>query len=199
MKHMFNGHMAASIDFETTGTDPDYHEIVQIAVVPLDELFQPLQGVRPFYQNIRPEHPERFDPQAKKTNRLSMEELAMSPPKERVIDQLHAWWDSLDLPLGRGLMPLAHNAYFELRFGAKLLGQSDYDRMFHFHSMCSMQQAIAINQKCFRRGQPRMFEKLSLINVAEKLDVSNPCPHDSLNDALVCAALYPKLLDIDVL
>ena len=35
-----NGNLMAAVDLETTGTQPGYHEIIQIAVVPLDSEFQ---------------------------------------------------------------------------------------------------------------------------------------------------------------
>jgi hypothetical protein len=44
-----NGHLLAAIDLETTGTRPGYHEIIQIACVPLDSDIKPLAGATPFY------------------------------------------------------------------------------------------------------------------------------------------------------
>ena len=54
-----NGCLMAAVDLETTGTRPGYHEIIQIAVVPLDSDFKPLADVRPFYTLVKPNHPER--------------------------------------------------------------------------------------------------------------------------------------------
>ena len=54
-----NGCLMAAVDLETTGTRPGYHEIIQIAVVPLDSDFRPLADVRPFYTLVKPEYPER--------------------------------------------------------------------------------------------------------------------------------------------
>ncbi len=52
-----NGCLMAAVDLETTGTRPGYHEIIQIAVVPLDSDFKPLADVRPFYTLVKPEAP----------------------------------------------------------------------------------------------------------------------------------------------
>ena len=54
-----NGCLMAAVDLETTGTQPGHHEIIQIAVVPLDSDFRPLASVRPFYTRVKPKHPER--------------------------------------------------------------------------------------------------------------------------------------------
>lgn len=198
MPHLLGGVMAA-IDFETTGLNPDWHEVVQIAIVPLDYKFDPLPGIRPFYRKIRPEHPERFEPEAMKTNRLAMDELKTASEKHEIIESLQRWWDALGLPLGRTIVPLAHNASFELMYLRKLLGDSHYHKLFHFHHRCSMQTAIQINDKCFRRGLKKRFDSVGLEYLAAEFKIHNPCAHDALNDALVGAQLYPRLLDVDIL
>ena len=52
-----NGNLLASIDLETTGTQPGYHEIIQIAVVPLNSDIRPNNDLPVFYQNIKPKRP----------------------------------------------------------------------------------------------------------------------------------------------
>jgi DNA polymerase III epsilon subunit-like protein len=54
-----NGNLLASIDLETTGLKAGFHEPIEIAVVPLNSDFRPLEGVRSFYTTTRPEFPER--------------------------------------------------------------------------------------------------------------------------------------------
>ena len=112
-----NGNLMAAVDLETTGTQPGYHEIIQIAILPLDSEFKPLEGVRPFYTNIRPNHPERETPAATQKHKISMSELLLhAPSSERVQDWLVEWWEVLDLPYQKGLVPLAHNWAFESGF-----------------------------------------------------------------------------------
>ena len=37
----------AAIDLETTGLDPHYHDIIEIAIQPLDEAFEPSSDIPP--------------------------------------------------------------------------------------------------------------------------------------------------------
>src|SRR3989304_985946 len=74
-----NGNLLASIDLETTGLRAGYHEPIQIAVVPLNSDIRPLEGVRPFYTTIRPEHPERQDG-AGYVHGLKIEDLIIHAP-----------------------------------------------------------------------------------------------------------------------
>ncbi len=110
MKHLKNNIIAA-IDLETTGVKPGYSEIIQLAIVPLDDNLKP-KGT-PFYTNIRPEFPERIELEALLINGLSVEELESAPSKERVADMMLEWFETLHLPIGGRLIPLAHNLSFE--------------------------------------------------------------------------------------
>ena len=76
-----NGCLMAAVDLETTGTRPGYHEIIQIAVVPLDSDFKPLADVRPFYTLVKPKHPERESEAAKQKHKIPMSELLLHAPR----------------------------------------------------------------------------------------------------------------------
>ena len=111
MVHL-NGNLLAAIDLETTGLQAGYHEPIQIAVVPLNSDIRPLEGVRPFYTTIKPLFPERQE-KAGYVHGLKMEDLILhSPEAGKVQDLLVEWWESLDLPFGKTLIPLAHNWAF---------------------------------------------------------------------------------------
>ena len=59
----WNGHQLCAIDTETTGLDPNYNEIIQICILPLDSNIKPRKDVFPFYIEIVPDHPERASPE----------------------------------------------------------------------------------------------------------------------------------------
>ena len=56
MKH-WNGHQLCAIDTETTGLEAGYHEIVEIAIIPLDSEIKPRTDVLPFNIFIKPDFP----------------------------------------------------------------------------------------------------------------------------------------------
>ena len=53
-----NSNTMAAVDIETTGSVVGYHEIIQIAIVPLTPDLDPWDKA-PFYMDIRPDFPER--------------------------------------------------------------------------------------------------------------------------------------------
>src|SRR3972149_11244301 len=104
-----NGNLLASVGLETTGLQAGYHEPIQIAIVPLNSDIKPLD-VRPFYTTIRPNYPERQQTNAGYVHGLKLEDLVLhAPDAGRVQDLMVEWWEKLDLPVGKTLVPLAHN------------------------------------------------------------------------------------------
>jgi DNA polymerase III epsilon subunit-like protein len=198
MPHL-NGNVLAAIDFETTGTRPGYHEPIQIAVVPLNSDVRPLEGVRPFYMNIRPLYPDRAERAATARHGLDVKELAATAlHPERVADLLIEWWENLELPFLKSLVPLAHNWAFENGFLKAWLGEELTDRLFFSHARDAMTYALSLNDKSFVAGEKAPFNKVSLTSLCNVFGVVNERPHDALSDSLAEAEVYRHLLRMDV-
>lgn len=191
-----DGHLMAAIDLETSGTQPGYHEILQIAILPLDSNLRPLEGVLPFYTHIKPLHPERETPAATQKHKISMTELLLhAPESDRVTDYLVEWFEALKLPFKRCLIPLAHNWAFESSFLKAWLGVSMTDQLFHSHARDGMLYAVALNDRALFSGQKKPFERVSLGSLCKKLGIINTNAHDALSDCLAEAEVYRALLN----
>ena len=185
----------AAVDLETTGTRPGHHEIIQIAVVPLDSDFKPLASVRPFYTHVKPKHPERESVGAKHKHKIPITELLLHAPEaERVADWLHDWCVDLKLPFKKCLVPLAHNWAFESSFLKAWLGVEEMDLIFHSHARDGMLYAISLNDKAAFAGEPVPFPRVGLGAMCKKLGIVNTNPHDALADCLAEAEVYHTLL-----
>jgi len=190
-----NGNLLAAVDFETTGRRPGYHEICQIAAVPLDSDIRPLKDVRPFYTNIRPEHPERVEKMAFKVNSISLEELMLyAPEQERVKDLLIEWVDGLELPCGKMLVPLVQNWAFESSFLKAWIGPDQTDTLFHSHARDPMLYAVALNDKATFHGEDLPFNRVGLGSLCNRLNVINQNAHNALADCLATAEVYRAML-----
>lgn len=195
-----NGNLLASIDLETTGLQAGYHEPIQIAVVPLNSDIQPLEGVRPFYTTIRPEHPERQEKRVGFVHGLKLEDLVLHAPEAgRVQDLLVEWWEKLDLPVGKSLVPLAHNWAFESRFLQSWLGVDLANTLFSGHARDAMLFALALNDKAAFLGLPAPFARVGLGSICKRFGITNPNPHDALCDALAEAECYRAMLTMELL
>jgi len=194
MTHL-GGNILAAVDLETTGRRPNYHEIVQIAILPLDENLQAHSQIPVFYMNVRPEHPERAEQKAFFVNGLDLDLLLIhAPSQDRAIDLFCEWFNRLDLPQNRSIIPLAHNWAFESAFLKGWLGPDLMDEMFHSHARDSMLLASAINDRAFFLGHKFPFPKLSLIQLCQQLGIVYEHAHDALADCQATAELYKRLL-----
>lgn len=185
----------AAIDFETTGRRPGYSEIIQIAILPLDADFRPLDSVRPFYINIKPAHPERAERGAFNVHGLDIDMLLLhAPEQDRAVDLLYEWFNRLDLPQNKVIVPLAHNWAFESAFLKGWLGPDMVDQMFHSHARDSMLLAIALNDRAYTLGEKLPFSRVSLPALCAQLGVTNDNAHDALADCKATAEVYRRLL-----
>jgi len=194
MVHL-NGNLIAAMDFETTGTVAGYHEIIQIAIVPLTADLKPSTLVRPFYHNIAPVYPERQDKEAAKIHGLDLNWLQESAPShERVSDLLVDWWEKLDLPVGRKVVPLAHNYEFEAGFSKAWIGYDMFNDLFYWGARDGMRLAMSMNDRAAFAGEPLPFREVGLNPLCEKFGIINENPHDALSDSFAEAEVYKSLL-----
>jgi DNA polymerase III epsilon subunit-like protein len=194
-----NGNLLASVDVETTGLVDGYHEIIQIAVQPLDSHFEPYPGILPFYMNLQPEYPTRIDPAVKRVHHLDMADLHLTAfDKYRVADMLDEWFQRLNLPFQRKLVPLAHNWIFDSAFIKAWLGLETFNQLFHFHPRDTMLLALSINDRAVLRGADIPFNRFGLKDLCRRLNIGLDNAHDALADALAVAKLYRELLYIDI-
>lgn len=195
-----NGNLLASVDLETTGLEAGYHEPIQIAVVPLNSDIRPLEGVRPFYTTIKPEFPERQEARAGYVHGIKLEDLVLhAPDAGKVQDLLVEWWEHLDLPFGKTLIPLAHNWAFESRFLQAWLGLELASTLFHGHARDAMLYALALNDKAAFMGLPVPFPRVGLESICKHFKIVNANPHDALCDAKAEAECYRAMLTMDLL
>ncbi len=195
-----NGNLLASVDLETTGLQAGYHEPIQIAVVPLNSDIRPLEGVRPFCTTIKPQYPERQDARAGYVHGIKLEDLVLhAPDAGKVQDLLVEWWEQLDLPFGKTLIPLAHNWVFESKFLQAWLGNDLASTLFHGHARDAMLYALALNDKAAFMGLPAPFSRVGLGSICKRFKIVNPNPHDALSDAIAEAECYRAMLTMDLL
>lgn len=199
MQHL-NGNLLCAIDTETTGLDCTMHEMIQIAIVPLDNNIEPIRTIPPFYIEIKPEHPERITKEAMSVNMIDMAKICdRGHDRIKAIDLLESWIDKLGLSYTkygnrRKIVPLGQNYQFDRGFISAWLGHKMYEELFHYHYRDTMIAANFINDRAAFMAEPVPFVKTNLQWLAQKLNIQTDKAHDALQDCLTCAGVYKKLL-----
>lgn len=75
-------------DVETTGLEPDYHEIIQIGAVLYDNQWNQLAT---YLTNVYPEHPERFAIPSSEVHDLTLADLEDAPMIHEMLEDFEDW------------------------------------------------------------------------------------------------------------
>jgi len=192
-----NNNMMVSLDIETTGLRPGFHEIIQIAMIPLDNWLEPRKDLPVFDLKICPEHLGRIDYDSLEVSKQTIQDVMDTGlPSVKVQELFEYWFERLRLPEGKKLVPLGMNiAEFDLQFIQHWLGYKAYKNYFFGHPRDLMMIACYLNDVSDFHAEQTPFNKVGLKDIARKLDIEvlEGLHHDALYDAMLTAQCYKKI------
>lgn len=196
MVHL-NHNLLVATDCETTGLDPEYHEIIQVCFLPLDSRLNPHPDHKIFEMFIRPEHPERADVKIPSKAALT-EALKTGFPAHVVFELFEHWFSSLNLPEERRIVPLAYNWAFENVFYRAWMGADAVNQYFDSRARDLFLVIQWLNDRADWDGEEYPFQKqnMKLRTVAKKLGVpvEDHRLHDAVYDCYITTQAYKKTL-----
>ncbi|SDC00193.1 3'-5' exonuclease [Williamwhitmania taraxaci] len=97
-----------SIDLEMSGTEPGWHEIIQIGAVLYNENWVELDR---YISNVYPENEESYSQSSFEVHGLSLADLDDAPMLNEVLPDFEAWiLKTLNVPVNKGNQNIATNA-----------------------------------------------------------------------------------------
>jgi len=162
------------IDVETTGLDPNKHEIIEIAIVPLED------GETFWHSYIKPERIEDASPKALEINGYAKNPHLWdnAPTLAEVAPTIRSWLlDSL---------PAGQNIPFDMGFIQAALAKYDLWRGISYHKLDVMTLAVEHLAPCG-------LTLFSLNNICDFLGISNEGAHSALADAIRAKQVYKAL------
>jgi DNA polymerase III epsilon subunit-like protein len=190
-----NGHLLCAIDVETTGKVAGYHDVIQVAIIPLDADIRPYKTMRPLFWNLKPKRPENFEPEALARNKRKIVESQLNGicPYDAA-DLFDTWFQDLKLGYEKRIIPLAHNWPFDRGFVADWLGPETFNQCFDARYRDTMVVASFANDLAEFRHEPFPYAKVELQYLATTLKIQIERPHTALDDALGTAEVYRELI-----
>lgn len=195
-----NGSIICAVDVETTGLDPSWNELCQLAILPLDNCYKPIQDIMPFNLHVRPSGPEVIDEEAVKIQKRRLDDLlTFGLTAERGVEQFIEWADRLPLPLTGGgyrarIIPLGCNYPFDYSFLVAFLGNELYNVYFHPRFRDVMTLSCSINDMYAECGTKVRYSKNNLTWLAKQHYVNIQGAHDALVDCKITAQVYKEMI-----
>lgn len=206
MKHL-NGNKICVVDVETTGTDSDIHEIIDICVLPLDLNFKPDRA--PFQMQLRPNNMEAIDIEALKIRKHYLEVDKYTTKHKNVVsatqrgvdsmkaaDYFFEWWKGFDFGIHKKIIPLAHNWPFDREFIKKWLSVDVFEQCFSPLYRDTMATTLYLNDKHGFVGEEGQYPyaKNNLQYLCSTLNIKRFGEHTALGDCVATAECYREIL-----
>jgi len=175
----------AFVDLETTGLDPDKHEIVELGCIVVEQKVvagkpPQIEVVSEFEYKIKPEHIELADPEALQINGYNSAD----------------WLFAVDLPQALkvfaektvGAIMVAQNVTFDYSFLRQAFAKTGVTNRMGYHRFDLVSMAF------IKLSQKPEVTRFSLRALADYFQIKNERAHTALSDTRVALEIYKKLL-----
>ena len=160
------------VDIETTGLNPEIHEIIEICIIRCVEGFPPLVWV----EKLSPQRLDLADPRALDINRFTIKEWYDAKEQEEAARMISE--------LTKDAILIGHNIRFDESFIAELL---------HQHGVKALYKRRLIDTITLAHEHIPHIGSLSLENIREYYNWNLEGAHRAKKDALDCMRLYHRL------
>ncbi len=203
MKDMFFKNRLCVIDTETSGLNPDQHDILQLAVIPLDYTLKPASNISLVNCFMRPD-PDKVmnaDPNSFTVTGHIMEERVNSGLDQGVaLDCFLKWYESLNLGPKERILPIAHNWGFDSQFIRNWMGREAYEMVFHGHCRDTMQMALCLNDRAWWYEEELPYPRLALRQMCSTIGIPYRGEvHDAMEDCRLTLEIYKHLVSNNTL
>ena len=179
-------HIFAFIDTETTGLNPEKHELIQVACILVSasnpEDISTYEVVKEFECKIQPTHIHDADPTALKINKYDPSVWVDAKSLHEAMTVLSG--------LTKGAVMVGHNVTFDWTFLDKAFRQTGVENKMHYHKLDTISMAFAL-----LHGKEDA-EHLSLHALSRYFNITQDKEHEALSDARSTFELYKKLMSL---
>jgi DNA polymerase III epsilon subunit-like protein len=179
-------HNLAFIDTETTGTNPDRHEIIELAVVIARQV--PREGKGPKLEiieecewKIKMERPEVAEEQALRVNGYNEVDWMFAIDRKKAMEEFAKKTQSCTF--------VSHNITFDYGFVTKAFEETGVESRMHYAKIDTISLAFA------RLYDAPQADKFSLRALCELFKIENTKAHTALADTRALVQVYKRLMN----
>ncbi|MEZ4211014.1 MAG: 3'-5' exonuclease [Candidatus Paceibacterota bacterium] len=178
-------HNLAFVDIETTGFDPDKHEIIELGVVLVKQVGDKgnqFEIIEEFEFKIKPERIEDADPQALKVNGYDPSQWVFA---NTLKEAMTIFADKTE-----GAIFTAHNLTFDFSFIEHAFKKTGVENKMFYPKLDTISVAYA------KLHDNPQVEKFRLQKLCEYFGITNERAHTALADAKATFLVYEKLMKL---
>lgn len=177
----------AFIDLETTGLNPDRHEIIELGCVickqtPVSGRGPKLDIIEELEYKIKPEHIETAEPEALRVNGYNSGDWLFAADLSQALKALTEKAD--------GAIMVAQNVTFDWPFLHRAFQKTGVPNRMHGIRLDIMSMALA---HLYHKEEVQRF---NLGALSQHFGIKNENYHTALNDAKVACEIFQKLVEI---
>ncbi len=178
-------HNLAFIDTETTGTNPDKHEIIELACIIVRQTERDGKGpsieiIEECEWKIKPEHIENAEEEALRINGYSEVDWMFAVERKKAMEEFAKKTESCIF--------VSHNLTFDHAFVSKAFEETGVESRMHYGKLDTISISFA------RLYDAPTADKFSLRALCELLKVENTKAHTALADTRALVSVYKKLM-----
>lgn len=191
MKDIFFKNLLCAIDTETTGLNPDIHELVELALIPLGRDLRPHPYYGPLDIWMAPSELALVDPESLTITGSTLEEREKGLDQGVACDMFIQWYSELNLDPKCRIIPVGHNWNFDSQFIRNWLGREAFDTIFHGHARDTMTMCLTLDDLAWAYDEELPFPRLGLRESCVTAGIQvPPGAHGAMKDAQMCMELY---------
>lgn len=179
-------HNLAFIDTETTGTNPELHEIIELAVIIVKQTQREGRGplievIEECEWKIKPQRIEKAEEVALRVNGYNEVDWMFAIDRKKAMEEFAKKTESCSF--------VSHNLVFDYAFVQKAFEETGVDSRMHYAKLDTISMAFA------RLYDAPKADKFSLRALCELLKVENTKAHTALADTRALVQVYKKMMN----
>lgn len=191
----FNGCLPCGMDVLTTGSNIDVNDLVHVVILPLSPDYTLNQDLPFFDISIKPEHPQLKNHPSVRLGLTKFGRYTSSGlDSQMAIDVFEQWYDSLGLPEGKTIVPVAHNYLPDRLFLEKWLGRLNYNYRFSPFHRDTLHALTYVDDVSDISAKHIPFPKMGLNSLCRRLGVAHDRFAGPIENARCHAEAYRQIL-----
>lgn len=194
-----NGNLLCAIEINTTGSRPNYHDIFEICVLPLNAEYKKHKGILPFYCLMKPKRPQniQFDELPKRSTRESIYNATLKGlDSHRAADIFNNWFEKIKFKIHKRLSILAYDWVSKRAFIIDWLGETAFNQYFDYKYRDPLAIALYCNDVKDMLTGTIPFPKVDIAYLASQLKVDVERGQDTMIRCVQLAEIYKRSLKV---